>query len=110
MKSSIPNVDVKTQMRVAKDGVGEVIMRVTFLPRGSGNRYKARKLAEAFTKDKRMGPYVRKVQAGTTSVVVHVQACLGMMEAVNEISAEYRAAKDAEGQLALFGKLGAALG
>jgi len=46
---------------------------VNVLPRGSGNKAFARKLARAFKADCDIGPYVNRVVIGSSSVLIYLR-------------------------------------
>lgn len=95
--------EIKTMMRVRDGHPPELIMQMMLLPRGSGNKNKARRLAQAFKEHPKMKPHIKRVVTGSSSVTVHMLSSLALMDVLNEISAEAKAKKDVEGQLPLFG-------
>jgi hypothetical protein len=95
-------IEVRTRM---KPSTGEVIIDTLLLPRGSGNRKKARELGEAWERHPLLAPHVLKVVCGASRVTVHLRASIDAMAAVVEATREARKqVRDAEGQLRLFGK------
>jgi hypothetical protein len=96
-------IEVKTRSRVTRLGVPEIIVQCTFLPRGSGNRYKARRLAELYKRSEELKPHIRRIVVGTSAVTVHMRASLSLMSAMDEFLARAREPKDVPGQLKMFG-------
>ena len=96
-------VEVKTQLKIQRDGTPLVILSVILLPRGSGNRNRARRLADAFRNHPRMKPHIREVICGASRVTVHMRSSLSLLREINALAGAARAG-DVPGQLALFGK------
>ena len=96
--------EVKTRARVTRKGEPELVVEVALLPRGSGNRYKARKLAEVFRSDARVKDHIKRVVCGTSKVTVHFRSSLALIEVFNQIAAEEKERKrrDLPGQGMLF--------
>lgn len=97
-------IEVKTRLKVARDGTPVVIMDVLLLPRGSGNRNRARQLADAFKVHPLLKRHVRRVVCGASRVTVHMRSSLGLLRDINAIAPEMERTQDVEGQLKLFGK------
>lgn len=95
-------IDVSTRLHVDRKGVHETVIRLVLLPRGSGNKNKAKRIAQAFRNHRILKPYIRRVAAGLSSVTVYLECSLGAIEAVNEAVREERQSKGVPGQLALF--------
>ena len=95
-------VEVKTRMKVTRSGEAEVIMDVLFIPRGSGNRNKARALGQAFRNHPKMKVHIKRVVVGSSRVTVHMRSSLALMKEISEMWAERRMGADVPGQLPLF--------
>jgi len=78
-----------------------VVITMTMVPRGSGNRNKIRRLAEAFKRDEIMSPHIAKVVVGTTSMHLHLVPSFACWSALNERVAMAKAAADIPGQMKL---------
>lgn len=89
-------------MKITRSGDPEVIMDVLFIPRGSGNRNKARALGVAFKTHPKMKPHIKRVVVGSSRVTVHLRSSLALMKEISEMWAERRANGDVPGQLPLF--------
>lgn len=96
-------IETKVRSRVSKKGEPEVVLDVIFLPRGSGNRAKVRRLGEEFRKHEVVGPYVKRVVCGATRLTVSMRAGFGLMGAIMELSRQAKEKQDVPGQLPLFG-------
>ncbi|HEX2973366.1 MAG TPA: hypothetical protein VHP11_13610 [Tepidisphaeraceae bacterium] len=99
-------IEVTTKVRFLKGGESsELILRVNFLPRGSGNRNKAKRLADAFREHESMKQHIRKVVCGASSVTVHMlnsyDLAMDLIGLQVDKWIEQRAQVD--GQLGLFG-------
>lgn len=90
---------------MTRKGEAEIVLQVQLLPRGSGNRNKARALAETYRTHRIMRPHIKRVLCGASSVTVHFRASLGLVDAWNQVAAEERARQDVPGQMPLFGQL-----
>jgi len=95
-------VEVKTKAYVTRDGQPRVVMTLDLVPRGSGNRANARRIAAAARGHRIMGPHITRVVVGASRVVLHMRASLGLLAAVNEVAREVEASRDVPGQLPLF--------
>lgn len=96
-------IEVKTKARITKSGDPEVVLTMTILPRGSGNRGTVRRLGQVAKNHAIMGPYVKRVICGSSRLTLHLRAGLGLMKAVLEITREVEGSRDVPGQLPLFG-------
>lgn len=96
-------IEVKTRLKIARDGTPVVIMDVLLLPRGSGNRNRARRLGEAFRQHPKIKKHIRKIVVGASRITVHMRSSIALMRDINQISPELEATQDVEGQLKLFG-------
>ena len=101
----MPQVELRTRMRVNGRRGPELILEIILTPRGSGNRKLALCLARAAKKDPRLGPHVKKVKAGYSKVWVTLTPSLQLGRTLLEIQALQlaNAGQDVEGQLPLFG-------
>ena len=95
-------VETKVRSRVNKLGEGEIILDITLLPRGSGNRSKVRKLGAEFRRNETIRPHIKKVTCGATRLTVTMRASLGLAQAVMEIADRAKQTRDVDGQLPLF--------
>jgi aconitase A len=57
-------------------------MQIDLLPRGSGNRNFARRLADAFNVNQQLAPHIVKASAGASKVVVHFRPSLDLMTTI----------------------------
>ena len=84
----MPEIQVKMINRLGslgdQDKMPETVMQIDILPRGSGNRNLARRLAEAFESHDLMGDHVTEVRAGASRVTVHIKPSLAAISAVME--------------------------
>lgn len=96
-------IETKTRTRVNKQGEREVIMEIGLLPRGSGNRNKARGIAAWYANHPELKPHILSIKAGTSKVTVHFRPSLELMKLMMEYAQRQAMAKDVEGQMALFG-------
>lgn len=99
----------RLELRVrAVGGIGrrapEVVVSLAIVPRGSGNRYKARRLADAFASDERMKRHLKRVVCGASRVTLHLRPSLALMEDINAICSEAKSSRDVRGQLVMFGR------
>jgi hypothetical protein len=80
-----------------------IVVTMTMLPRGSGNRNKIRRLADAFKRDEILAPHIAKIVVGTTSLHLHLPPTFACWSAINERLAVARDAAAAEvpGQMTL---------
>jgi hypothetical protein len=94
-------VKVKTEV-VFRKGEEDplVLMKISLLPHGSGNRNLARRVGKAFQTDERFKDHVTRVKVGSSSVWVYFRASFEMMWTVWNIQ---HAPKDVPGQMALPG-------
>jgi hypothetical protein len=95
-------IEVKTKARLTRSGEPEVVLTMTLLPRGSGNRGHVRRLGQVAKNHPIMGPYVKRVICGSSRLTLHLRAGLGLMKAVLEITSEVEGKRDIPGQLPLF--------
>ena len=102
-------IDCKFQYKGLFGPKPELIMRIVLLPRGSGNRNKARRLAESFKTDKHLAAHIGKVVTGTTSITVHMPITGDMAQAVNAYLAESKEQAE-QAKLNLPGQLPLAFG
>jgi hypothetical protein len=93
----MPQVKVKTFSRLDPEWLGKpygeqlmLVMQIDLLPRGSGNRNFARRLAASFKTHDLLGPQVVKVVAGTSRVTVHMRSTIAALEAVAECQRRVR--------------------
>ncbi len=94
--------EVKTRIKKLRGGGTEVVMDLLLLPRGSGNRPMAKRLAAAFKAHPVLAPHVRSVKAGASKVTIHLTPSVALMKAIFEIT-ENASRPDVPGQLPLFG-------
>jgi hypothetical protein len=79
-----------------------VVLDMKLVPRGSGNRRFARKLAASFKRDPDLKPFISKVVTGTSRVTVHVRAEVGVFAAMARVSSRVLRDRDVPGQLKMF--------
>jgi hypothetical protein len=101
---------VTTKFRHLTSGVKgkpELILDVALIPRGSGNRAAARRLAKQFREEGRLKSHLKRVVAGSSRVTVHLRLSVDLLEALDEMKREHRerVTQDVPGQLSLFGVL-----
>lgn len=96
-------IQVKTRANLNPRREPSVIMDVLFVPRGSGNRNKAKRLGEALRNHPDFAQDIIKVVVGCSRVTVHFRASLGLAKRMAEFQMRQYQAKDVEGQMALFG-------
>jgi hypothetical protein len=94
-------IQTSTKARVNRQGEPEIWLTISLLPRGSGNRSKVAKLAEAARRDPDMSPWILRVVEGSSRLVVVLKPGFGLVGALNRVSERNR---DVEGQLPLFAK------
>lgn len=92
-------IQTTTKSRLNRKGEPEVWMSISILPRGSGNRNKVRRLAEAARRDPDMGPWILRVVEGSSKLVIILKPGMGLIGALNRVSQRNR---DVEGQMPLF--------
>lgn len=95
------SVELRTRVKGLGTKRAVVVLDVLLLPRGSGNRTRARRLADAFRKHELMGPHISRVVCGASRVTVHLRASAASVAALAELM-EREKRKDVEGQLPLF--------
>jgi hypothetical protein len=88
-------VEVTTKLKP-----GILVLDIALVPRGSGNRNAARRLANEFRENEHLSPHVVKVTHGTSRVLVHLRSSVELMRIVAEWP---RPEPDVPGQLPLFG-------
>jgi hypothetical protein len=93
-------VQVKSEVVNRRGRDPEVLIKITLLPRGSGNRNLARRVGKAFKSDERFADHVTRVKVGSSSVWVYMRASFEMMWTVWNIQ---HPPKDVPGQMALPG-------
>ena len=91
-------VEVTTKFKFSE---GIVIIDVALVPRGSGNRAAARRLAQSFRNHDRLKPHIVKVTCGSSRVLVHFRSSLELMSIIREIRLD-REIQDVPGQLQMF--------
>jgi hypothetical protein len=74
----------------------EVVVYVDFVPRGSGNRNLARRVAQAFRTDPLLKDHVIKATAGATRVTIRFRASLDAVRAVMDYQQRARELLDQE--------------
>ena len=97
----MPHIEVKTKLRVLKTGP-EVLVDLVFVPRGSGNRNKARQVAQILRVNPRFKPHVRKVVVGASRVTVHLIPTFDLLRDLEALKNQQTEAADVPGQLRLF--------
>ena len=102
MSKTAANFEVKTHTMVV-DGAAVVTLRVNFLPRGSGNRNAARRLADQASADPLLAPHLISVVAGTSSVVIELRPTLELAAVINSLADGHRQRAADRDQLPLFG-------
>ena len=93
-------VETRTKTRVAKDGP-EVVLSITLIPRGSGNRAAVRRLAAA-ARVSDLAPHIKRLTVGATRLTIYFRASVQLMAAVVEFTKNAEKSADCEGQLPLF--------
>lgn len=79
-----------------------LVVDMILLPRGSGNRNRARRIADRWRKSEVMAPFVEKIITGASKVRVHLTCSPELQEAVREAQKLERESQDLPGQLGLF--------
>ena len=96
-------VELRTRVKGMFTEKPIIVMDVMLLPRGSGNRKRARELAALLRKNDLMGPHIEKVVCGASRVTMHVRVTVASMKALNAwMERERERTQDVEGQLPLF--------
>jgi PHD/YefM family antitoxin component YafN of YafNO toxin-antitoxin module len=95
-----PRVETRTKTRISPEGRAVVLM-ITLLPRGSGNRAAVRRLAAAAAASA-MAPHIKRVVCGSTRLTLYLRASLGLMAAVLEVTKNAEKNRDCERQMPLF--------
>jgi hypothetical protein len=95
-------IQIKTMTRIPRRGEPEVVISMTWVPRGSGNRYKVRKMASYFKTHPELKRVVKRVVIGTTRLTVHVRPCLDFFEVLAKVQAEAKARRADVDQMKLF--------
>ena len=97
-------VELRTRVKGLLTDKPTVVLDVLLLPRGSGNRKRARELAALLRSNDLMGPHIDRVVCGASRVTVHVKATVASMRALNQWLERERLKKenDVEGQPPLF--------
>lgn len=98
-------VEVKTRAHVNRKGKAEVLLQLLLVPRGSGNRRTAQRLAKSFRDHPIMKPHITKVVCGCSAVTVHLRSSLAMLQALAETMDQEKAKKDVKGQMRLWGSV-----
>lgn len=94
-------VEVTTKIKLGGETGSILILDVALLPKGSGNRAAAQRLAEGFRRSPELAPHVVKMTTGTSRVIVHLRNSPSLISAILKIKAM---ARDVPGQLPLFGQ------
>lgn len=75
-------LEVKMRYKGLSTKKPELIISMNLTPRGSGNRNKARQLANHLRTDTDLGPFIGKITTGASRVVLHLPITVEMNEAV----------------------------
>ena len=81
-------VEMKMQYKGLATKSPELVITINILPRGSGNRNKARELAEYMRRDSNLGPHIGKIVAGASRVTAHLPITRDMQKAIDAFLAE----------------------
>lgn len=100
-------IQVRTMMRFPKRGESEVVMSLTWVPRGSSNRGRVRAVAKYFRRPELKG-IVKKIVVGTTRLTVHVRPCMDFFEVLEKLQREQREKELDAVQFKLFAQPGLA--
>jgi hypothetical protein len=95
-------IEVTTKALV---GAGEVVIRINFVPRGSGNRGHARRVGRLFREDPTCRKHLRKLVVGLSSVILHLDASFDAWTALGELVERERQSQADRRQWKLFGQL-----
>ena len=97
-------VEVKTHVKFTPGSSPWPLMIVdmVYVPRGSGNRNKARAMAERWRESDVMAPFLEKVVVGASKVRVHLRCSPAFTQAMARVREEEAARVDVPGQLGLF--------
>lgn len=80
-----------------------IVLDVKLLPRGSGNRAAACRLAASFRQNPYLKPHLIRVVAGASRVTVHLRPSIDLAGDLRQLVLDDRARRDAPGQLGLWG-------
>src|SRR4051794_24073114 len=95
-------VETRTKMRVSPTGP-ELILYITLLPRGSGNRAAVRRLGAAARRSE-MAPHIKRMVCGATRLTIYLRSSLALMKTIMTwTDQELGKSKDVPGQMPLFG-------
>lgn len=99
-------VELKTRFKGLFTERPELVLDVLLVPRGSGNRKMARRIADYIRRDSDLGPYVGKIVTGSSRVSIHLPITREVEAAVNRFltrrkEEEAQAVPDVPGQLPL---------
>ena len=94
-------IEVTSKIKFAGDTGSVLILDVALLPKGSGNRAAAERLAHDFRTNPELAPHVEKITAGTSRVIVQLRNSPSLLAAIVKIK---QAARDLHGQLHMFGR------
>lgn len=101
----MPRVKLKSYQRLGElddPESGEVVVVIDLVPRGSGNRNMARRLADEFRDHEVLGVHLLEVRAGASRVTLHFRPTWEAMKAMWEWTSEgKRAGRDNPDQLKL---------
>lgn len=95
-------VEVRTRTVLKKGKDPEVLMAVNLLPRGSGNRTRARVLAKGFKDHPVLGPHILRISVGASRVNVYFRPSLQLWAEMSKMALAKSESQDVPGQLALF--------
>lgn len=79
-----------------------MVFDIKLLPRGSGNRAAAKRLAAQFKADPRLAAHILKVVVGSSRVTVHFNMTLELLSILRELKAEELRRRRDKSQLNLF--------
>lgn len=96
-------VKVKTES-IIRRGKASVLLRITLLPRGGGNRNRVRRLADQLREYPYLAPHITSIRLGASSLLVYLRPSTQLLIDMAEMEQEKRANRDAPGQLPLFAR------
>lgn len=95
------SIEVRTCVKINRKKQAVVVLDCLFLPRGSGNRYKAKRLAQQLREHDPMSKHINKITCGSSRVTVEFLPSLNLVSDWLDLIEEEKR-KDVPGQLPLF--------
>lgn len=96
-------IETRTALKWSKDMERAwIVLDMLLKPRGSGNRYFAKRLAATFKQDPELKPYITRVVVGSSRVTVRLRCEVGLMGAMMRVVNRHVEVRDVPGQMPMF--------